>query len=56
MNLANTELGNDPEGQLYNVGSDPGETRDVAAEQPNKVKEMSALLERIRQAGRSRPE
>jgi arylsulfatase A-like enzyme len=56
MNLTNTELGNDPDGQLYNLGTDPGETRNVAPEQPNKVKEMDALLARIRQAGRSMPE
>ena len=54
--LTNTELGNDPDGQLYNLSTDRGETRNVAAEQPNKVKEMDALLVRIRQAGRSRPE
>ena len=52
----NTELGNDPAGQLYNLAADPGEARNEAAARPDKVKEMEAMLERIRRAGRSRPE
>lgn len=51
----NTELGNDPEPQLYNLKDDLGEKNNVAARHPDKVKEMAALLERIRTEGRSRP-
>ena len=51
----NTELGNDPQPRLYNAKDDPGETRDVAAEHPEKVKELAATLEAIRRQGRTRP-
>ena len=45
----NTELGNLPEPQLYNLTDDPGETKNVAAAHPEKVKEMQALLGKIKQ-------
>jgi arylsulfatase A-like enzyme len=51
----NTELGNDPQPQLYDLSADLGETRNVAAEHPDVVKDLTARLERIRQEGRSRP-
>jgi arylsulfatase A-like enzyme len=51
----NTELGNDPVPQLYNLKTDLGETQNVAAEHADVVKELSALLQKIRQEGRSRP-
>ncbi len=55
MNVAtNTELGNAPGAQLYNVMSDRGETADVAAQHPERVKGMMASLEKIRASGRSR--
>ena len=44
----NTELGNDPQTQLYNLATDLGEQNDVAAEHPDKVKEMTAALDKIR--------
>ena len=44
----NIELGNDPEPQLYDLAVDPGEQKNVAAARPDKVKELGALLERIR--------
>ena len=50
----NTELGNDPMGQLYNLAADLGETRNLASEHPDRVKEMSALLQKLREQGRSR--
>lgn len=50
----NTETGNDPDGQLYNLAIDPGETKNVAAGQPDKVKQMTALLQQMRQSGKSR--
>lgn len=50
----NTETGNDPDVQLYDLATDLGETRNVAAAQPARVKEMQSLLQKIRQDGRSR--
>ncbi len=49
----NTELGNDPAPQLYNLKTDPGEQRNVAADHADVVSEMSVLLQKIRQDGRS---
>ncbi len=51
----NTELGNDPAGQLYDLEKDPGEKVNVAGEHPETARELSALLEKVRTAGRSRP-
>ena len=49
------ELGNSPKPQLYNLAKDIGEQHNLADAMPEKVKEMDALLKKIRQAGRSRP-
>ncbi len=51
----NIELGNDPEPQLYDLESDPGERNNVAAQFPDKVAELAALLEQIRRTPRTRP-
>ena len=51
----NIEMGNDTEPQLYNLRDDLGEKNSRAAQNPEKVKEMAALLQKIRQQGRSRP-
>jgi arylsulfatase A-like enzyme len=48
-NNTNTELGNYPEPQLYNLADDPGETKNIAVANPEKVKEMQRLLEKIKQ-------
>lgn len=40
---------------LFDLVSDPGETRILAAQQPQRVAEMAALLGTIRTSGRSRP-
>lgn len=50
-----TELGNDPQPQLYDLSVDLGEKRNVAGEHPEVVRDLTARLERIRQEGRSRP-
>ncbi len=50
----NTELGNDPEPQLFDLVEDPGETRNVAMRHPDIVKELQALLAGTRRTGRSR--
>lgn len=47
----NTELGNDPSPQLYHLARDPGEKINLAARYPEKVQQMSALLEKIRLGG-----
>jgi arylsulfatase A-like enzyme len=44
----NTELGNDSVAQLYDLSKDPGETRNVAASDPDRVASMAAALDRIR--------
>jgi arylsulfatase A-like enzyme len=50
----NTELGNDPAPQLYDLATDSGEQNNVAGEHPERVKEMTERLEKIRASGRSR--
>lgn len=44
----NTEMGNDPEPQLYDLSSDLGETKNLAQQHPDRVKKMAATLEKIR--------
>ena len=44
----NTELGNSAVPQLYNLKDDIGETRNLATDYPDKVKELSALLEQVK--------
>jgi len=51
----NTETGNDPDGQLYNLTDDLGETRNLISNYPDRAKEMAARLQQIRQNNRSRP-
>jgi arylsulfatase A-like enzyme len=41
--------------ELYNLADDLGETKNVAADHPDKVKELTARLQQIRQSGHSRP-
>ncbi len=48
------ELGNDSVAQLYNLTDDPGETRNLAPQQPDRAKAMADALTKIKQAGRSR--
>ncbi len=44
----NTELGNDPLPQLYDLSSDAGEKRNMAQAMPGKLEQMRSTLERIR--------
>jgi arylsulfatase A-like enzyme len=46
----NTELGNAPTPQLYDLQSDPGERRNLA-DQHDRIRELTALLEAIKTAG-----
>lgn len=52
--LVNIELGNDTEPQLYDLGKDIGEQRNIAAQFPEKVKEMAAELQRLKEANKTR--
>ena len=45
------ELGNSSEPQLYHLGQDPGEQRNVADEHPEVVEELSSLLQQIKEDG-----
>ena len=47
----NIELGNDPQPQLYSLKNDLGEKHNLAAERPETVKELAALLRKIRSDG-----
>jgi arylsulfatase A-like enzyme len=49
----NTELGNDPQPQLYHVRDDPAEKHDRAAQEPERVRMLSGLLNKV-QNGRDR--
>jgi arylsulfatase A-like enzyme len=51
----NIELGNDREPQLYNLKNDIGEKHNLAPEHPVIVREMAAMLRKIREDGRTRP-
>ncbi len=46
--------GDDPQGQLYDLERDPGETENVYAEYPEVVKQLRAALKEIQTRGRSR--
>lgn len=50
----NTELGNDPEPQLYDLRNDPSERNNLAAREPERTKNLAALLDSVQSAGRSR--
>lgn len=50
----NTELGIDPQPQLYDLKTDLGEKQNVAANHPEAVQQLSALLQRIKKANRTR--
>lgn len=44
----NSELGNDPVGQLYDLVTDPAERRNLAATRPEQVNALADQLEKIR--------
>jgi arylsulfatase A-like enzyme len=50
----NTESGQSPAGQFFNLAEDLGETRNLAAEQPDKARELANLLAKLPAQGRSR--
>lgn len=50
----NTETGADPQGQLFDLRDDLGETKNLIQENPAKAKDLADLLQKLRDAGRSR--
>lgn len=50
-----TEMGNDPQSQLYHLANDPGERVNLASQQPDKTRELRDLLKRLTESGRSQP-
>ena len=55
MNVpTNIELGNDPRPQLYDILEDVAEKNNIAAKHPEAVKNLDALLQKIKAAGRTR--
>ncbi|WP_346317597.1 arylsulfatase [Chitinophaga sp. YIM B06452] len=50
----NIETGNDPAPQLYDLEKDLGEKQNIAAAHPEKVKEMAAMLEKLKEAVKTR--
>ena len=46
--LTNTELGNSPQPQLYDLKNDIGEKNNLASEYPQKVAELAGLLKQIK--------
>jgi len=51
----NVELGSDPGGLLFNLAFDPGETNNLTTAQPDKLKELAALLAKLRKSGANEP-
>jgi len=51
----NTELGNDPGPQLYDLAADKGERTNLATTRPEKVRELADLLDAIRQTSKPGP-
>jgi hypothetical protein len=44
-----TELGNDPQSQLYNLAKDIGEKQNLADTHPEKLKEVQAFLKEVKE-------
>lgn len=51
LKATNTELGNAPEPQLYDLREDAGERHNVAAEHPDVVELLRSLLDEVKHAG-----
>lgn len=55
MNVStNTELGNSPEPQLYNLNTDIGEKHNLAKNYPRKVKKLSEMLKQVKEKTQTR--
>lgn len=51
----NVELGHDPGGLLFDLARDPGETNNLAAKHPDKLKTMAEVLQNVRASQRPLP-
>jgi len=49
IRLTRKKTGNDPDGQLFSLAVDPGETNNMLARHPDKAEEIAAGLKQIRQ-------
>ncbi|MDB6070867.1 MAG: Choline-sulfatase [Verrucomicrobiales bacterium] len=49
------DAGDAPKPKLYDLGKDPAETHDLAAELPDKLREMAAFTQAARAGSRTRP-
>jgi arylsulfatase A-like enzyme len=47
----NTEMGSSTEPQLYDLAADIGEKKNLATEHPDRVKQMEAALQKIKNRG-----
>ena len=56
LRLTDTELGNNPQPQLYDLATDIGERRNVAALYPAQVDQLATLLRRVRDQGGREPQ
>ncbi|MEM0898007.1 MAG: arylsulfatase [Verrucomicrobiota bacterium] len=54
-NRRNYPADNDASFELFHLGNDPGQRNDVAADHPDRVESMQALLKKIREQGFSAP-
>lgn len=54
LDITKNELGNGDQPQLFHLAVDPEEKNDVAAQHPEKVKELLSLLGKMKAAGRTR--
>ena len=52
--FTNIEMGNNQGPQLYNLRDDLGETKNLAEENPGKLKELEELMQKIKDDGRTR--
>jgi len=52
--LVDIESGNDEGPQLYNLGNDIAEQHNLADKDPDRVKELDALLQKIKASAKSR--
>jgi arylsulfatase A-like enzyme len=55
-NQTGNETGNDPAPQLFDLRRDLGEQTNLASKEPDRVKQMLAMLDKIQKDGRSRPQ
>lgn len=54
LTYTNTETGNDPQGQLFNLSNDLGETNNLLAKYPDRAQAMAVRLQELRRNNQSR--